>query len=166
MGFGRIIGQSAPILSLIRTARLFASRGSAVLVEGETGTGKELVATGIHYCSRRASGPLVPVNCSAVPEDLFEHQFFGSVAGAFTGARNHPGFFEQADGGALFLDEVNSLAIANQPKLLRTLETREVRRLGDTISRRVDVRIISAANCNLQKEAEAGRFRATAASPV
>src|SRR5437016_3014278 len=88
MGFGRITGQSAPILFLIRTARLLAQRDSAVLIEGETVTGKELVASGIHYCSRRASGPFVAVNCGAVPADLFEHEFFGSVAGAFTGARN------------------------------------------------------------------------------
>jgi len=158
--FNDIAGRSAVILAAIETARRYAPHDSPVLIVGETGTGKEIFARAIHDESPRSLKPFLAVNCAAVPAELFENEFFGHTRGAYTGAAiGQAGYFEQADGGTLFLDEINSLAFAAQPKLLRALQERECRRLGDTVTRRFDVRIISAANCDLKEEVRAGRFR-------
>jgi transcriptional regulator with GAF, ATPase, and Fis domain len=131
-----------------------------VLIEGETGTGKELAAEGLHDEGPRTAGPLVVFDCSAVSASLIESELFGHVRGAFTGAvGDRAGAFEQADGGTLFLDEIGELPLDLQPKLLRALERREIRRVGGNQSRRVDVRIIAATNRSLVREVERGRFR-------
>ena len=131
-----------------------------VLIRGESGTGKELVARAIHDRSPRQSRPLIKVNCSAVPDTLFESEFFGHVKGAFTGAlADRPGRFEMADRGTLFLDEIGEVPLSMQAKLLRVLQEGEFERVGDTRTRTVDVRIIAATNRDLKHEIEAGRFR-------
>jgi DNA-binding NtrC family response regulator len=131
-----------------------------VLIRGENGTGKELVARQLHRQSRRADGPFVALNCAALPEHLIESELFGSEKGAFTGAtRAQAGKFEEADRGTLFLDEVGDLPAAAQAKLLRVLEENSVRRLGASRERQVDVRVISATNRNLEEMAKAGGFR-------
>jgi two-component system response regulator GlrR len=158
--FNNIAGRSPVILAAIETARRYAPHDSPVLIVGETGTGKEIFARAIHDESPRSLKPFMAVNCAAVPAELFENEFFGHTRGAYTGAAiGQAGYFEQADGGTLFLDEINSLPLGAQPKLLRALQERECRRLGDTVTRRFDVRIISAANCDLKEEVRAGRFR-------
>ena len=155
-----ITGKSPAILAAIETARRYAPHDSPVLITGETGTGKEIFARSIHDEGPRSTKPFVPVNCAAIPAELFENEFFGHARGAYTGAgAEKAGYFEQADGGTLFLDEINSLASGSQPKLLRVLQERECRRLGDTVTRRFDVRVISAANCDLKEEVQARRFR-------
>jgi len=132
-----------------------------VLIVGETGTGKELIAKALHYEGPRSGEPFVPVNCAALPESLLESELFGYERGAFTGATDaKPGLFEVANRGTLFLDEVGSLPLQLQAKLLRVLETKEVWRLGATRSRRVDVRIIAASNRNLAEMVVANQFRA------
>lgn len=158
-GFGRIIGRSRAIISAIEKARRYALHDAPVVILGETGTGKELFARAIHYCGRHSRGPFVPVNCSAIPAELFENEFFGSVAGAFTGARGHAGLFEQSDGGTLFLDEIDSLPAQGQAKLLRALQERECRRLGATVACRFNVRTISASNQDLERVVNEGKFR-------
>jgi DNA-binding NtrC family response regulator len=130
------------------------------VIEGETGTGKEVVAQSIHTMSPRAKGPLIIFDCGAVPPNLIESELFGHEKGSFTGAvMTRQGLFEMADGGTLFLDELGELPIDLQPKLLRALEQREVRRVGSSKSIKVDVRIIAATNRNLEDEVRAGRFR-------
>jgi transcriptional regulator with GAF, ATPase, and Fis domain len=137
-----------------------APTDTTLLVEGETGTGKELVAEGVHEESQRSSGPFVVFDCSAVSPTLIESELFGHVRGAFTGAiGDRAGAFEAADGGTLFLDEIGELPLDLQPKLLRVLERREVRRVGSNQVRRADVRIIAATNRSLAREVERGRFR-------
>ena len=138
-----------------------AKRNVPILLTGETGVGKELIARFIHMSSTRSHGPMVPVNCSAIPRELFENHFFGHTRGAFTGAiRNSPGVIRSASGGTLFLDEIGELPVDQQPKLLRFLQEAEVQAVGECIPARVDVRIVAATNQNLESEVEAGRFRA------
>jgi transcriptional regulator with PAS, ATPase and Fis domain len=136
------------------------STTATVLLTGETGTGKDLAARAIHDLSVRAAGPFVPVDCSAIPEHLFESELFGHVRGAFTGAvASRRGVFEEANGGTLFLDEIGELPLALQAKLLRALETRTIRRVGASLPTPVDVRIIAATNRALLKQVNSGAFR-------
>ena len=158
--FGDIIGDSPAIRKVMQRIQLVAPTDAAVLINGESGTGKELVAHAIHENSPRKGRALIKVNCGAVPENLFESEFFGHMRGAFTGAvRDKPGRFELADGGTLFLDEIGEIPLAMQAKLLRVLQEQEIERVGDTRTRKINVRIIAATNRDLKKEVEAGRFR-------
>jgi DNA-binding NtrC family response regulator len=145
---------------VFRLARLVGPRRTTVLITGETGTGKELVARGIHEISPRAKGPFVVVNCAAIPEQLLEAELFGHTRGAFTGAvQSRLGRLHAAHGGSLFLDEVGELPLSMQAKLLRFLQDGEVQRLGSSDVFRVDVRVISATNVNLQRCVQEGKFR-------
>lgn len=131
-----------------------------VLITGESGTGKELVARSIHYLSKRKDNPFYSVNCSAIPSELFESEFFGNAKGAYTGAaKNKKGWFEAADNGTLFLDEIADLKLSLQPKLLRVLENKKISRIGELFERSVDVRIVAATNQNIQKLVENKSFR-------
>jgi DNA-binding NtrC family response regulator len=142
------------LISKVATSR------TTVLVQGKSGTGKELVAKALHYNSPRRHRPLVTVNCSAIPKDLLESELFGHVRGAFTGAIAHKrGLFEEADGGSLFLDEIGDLTPELQVKLLRVLQEREVKRVGDTQNHPVDVRLIAATNRDLAQAVKEGAFR-------
>ncbi len=155
-----IVGQSKCIRSQIEKARCYALRDAAVVITGETGTGKELFARMIHNLGRRSSRPFVAINCAALPAELVENELFGHEPGAFTGASHrHQGLIEQAQGGTLFLDEVDSLPMAAQAKLLRFLQDHEYQPLGASRSRGADVRIISASNADLAAATRAGRFR-------
>ena len=156
-----IVGRSPALCTVLRQIDAVADTEATVLLTGETGSGKEIVARAIHERSRRRSGPMLSTNCAAVPEALFESEFFGSRKGAFTGAtRDNPGRFELANGGTIFLDEVGEVPLAAQAKLLRVLQEREVQRVGETHPRKVDVRVIAATNRDLEAEVVAGRFRA------
>jgi transcriptional regulator with GAF, ATPase, and Fis domain len=158
--FGDLIGRSPALAAVQRQIELVAPTDAPVLILGETGTGKELVAREIHRRSARAARPLIRVNCAAVPRELYESEFFGHVKGAFTGAmRDRAGRFELADGGTLLLDEVGEIPLDLQSKLLRVLQEGEVERVGEERVRRVDVRVVAATNRDLRREAEAGRFR-------
>jgi formate hydrogenlyase transcriptional activator len=158
--FGDIIGGSSGLRKVMQQVQLVAPTDATVLITGESGTGKELVARAIHEQSARRERPLIKLNCSAVPEGLFESEFFGHVKGAFTGAlKDKPGRFELADGGTLFLDEIGEVPLAMQAKLLRVLQEQELERVGDTRTRMVNVRVIAASNRNLKKEVDEGRFR-------
>ena len=158
--FGTVIGESVGLRKVLQQTRLVGPTDASVLISGESGTGKELIARAIHEQSTRKSQVLVKVNCSAIPDTLFESEFFGHVRGAFTGAiKDKPGRFELADGGTLFLDEIGEVPLAMQGKLLRVLQERELERIGDTRSRKVNVRIIAATNRDLKEEVDAGRFR-------
>jgi transcriptional regulator with GAF, ATPase, and Fis domain len=158
--FGELIGQSPALEAVARQIDLVAPTDSAVLILGESGTGKELVAREIHRRSKRASRPLIKVNCAAVPRELYESEFFGHAKGAFTGAlRDRVGRFELAEGGTLFLDEVGEIPLELQAKLLRVLQEGELERVGEERTRRVNVRLMAATNRDLRAEAEAGRFR-------
>jgi PAS domain S-box-containing protein len=158
--FGDIIGESPGLRKVEQQIQLVAPTDAAVLITGETGTGKELVARAVHDHSARKGRPLIKLNCSAVPEGLFESEFFGHVRGAFTGAlKDKPGRFELADGGTLFLDEIAEVPRSMQAKLLRVLQEQELERVGDTRTRKVNVRIIAATNRDLKKEVDVGRFR-------
>jgi transcriptional regulator with GAF, ATPase, and Fis domain len=160
LGTGELIGDSPALRKLAEQVQLVGPTDASVLVTGESGTGKELVARAIHACSARRARALIKVNCGALPESLFESEFFGHVRGAFTGAhKDKLGRFELADGGTLLLDEVGELPLAQQAKLLRVLQEREFERVGDTRTRKVDVRIVAATNRDLKHEVEAGRFR-------
>jgi DNA-binding NtrC family response regulator len=155
-----IVGASARMQRIFRLVGKVAPTDSAVLLTGESGTGKELVARSLHLQSRRAGGPFVPVNVAALPESLIESELFGHVRGAFTGAAaDRPGLIEAADHGTLFLDEIGDMPLATQVKLLRTLESSELRRLGDNAMRVVDVRVIAATHRDLRREVAEGRFR-------
>jgi PAS domain S-box-containing protein len=158
--FGDIIGRSSGLRKLMQQVQLVAPTDATVLITGESGTGKELVARAIHERSARRDRPLVKLNCSAVPEGLFESEFFGHVRGAFTGAlKDKPGRFELSDGGTLFLDEIGEVPLAMQAKLLRVLQEQELERVGDTRTRKVNVRVIAASNRDLKKEVDEGHFR-------
>ena len=158
--FGGLRGKSIPMRRIFAILERVARTDSTLLVEGETGTGKELVARGVHDASPRAQGPFVVFDCSAVSSTLVESELFGHLRGAFTGAfTDRHGAFEEADGGTLFLDEIGELPLDLQPKLLRALEAREVRRLGANRPRRVDVRVIAATNRALSRAVDHGAFR-------
>ena len=154
------MGQSAATGQVVNQIDLVAPTDASVLILGETGTGKELVAHEIHRRSRRQDKPLVRVNCASVPKDLYESEFFGHAKGAFTGAiKDRAGRFETAEGGTLFLDEIAEVPLELQSKLLRVLQEKRYERVGEDRTRRADVRIIAATNRDLKKEVEAGRFR-------
>lgn len=155
-----LIGTSPSMRGVYRITRRVATSASTVLVTGETGTGKELIARAIHELSPRASGPYIRVNCGALSESLLESELFGHVKGAFTSAiENRTGRFEAAHGGTIFLDEINSVSFTLQVKLLRVLQEQEFERVGDTKTVRVDCRVVAATNRDLLNEVEAGRFR-------
>ena len=155
-----LVGRSPALVELRRMIDLVAPTDTTVLVTGETGTGKEVAARRIHARSERAGRPFVAVNCAALPESLIESELFGYERGAFTGAAgSRAGYFEEANTGTLFLDEVADLPLPLQPKLLRALQEREVRRLGATRTVRVDVRVVAATNGDLAQAVRAGRFR-------
>ena len=159
-GFQDIIGQSPAMLELFKVLETVSNTTSTILLTGETGTGKELVARAIHHNSSRAQERFVPLNCGAIPETLLETELFGHVKGAFTGAiANRPGRLEQADRGTLFLDEIGTMSTNLQSKLLRVLQEREFERVGDAQSTKVDVRFIAATNSDLAEMIELGRFR-------
>jgi two-component system response regulator PilR (NtrC family) len=158
--FEGIIGRSPEMLKIYNLISRIAPTPASILIYGESGTGKELVAQAIHNLSRVKHQPFVPITCSAIPESLLESELFGHVKGAFTGAiTNKIGLFELADGGSVFLDEIGELTPLIQTKLLRVLQERELKRVGDTATLKVNVRIIAATNKNLEEEIIAGRFR-------
>jgi transcriptional regulator with GAF, ATPase, and Fis domain len=158
--FGDIIGNNAKMRELFGILDKIAPTDTTVVIEGETGTGKEVVAQTIHQRSRRADKPFIVFDCSAVPDNLIESELFGHEKGSFTGAiMARQGLFEMANGGTIFLDELGELSLELQPKLLRVLEMREVRRVGGTRSMKVDVRVIAATNRSLEHEVREGRFR-------
>jgi len=160
LNFGRIIGQSPALKKMLAQIEAVAKTPANVLVLGESGVGKELVARAIHARSGRADGPLVKVNCASIPKELFESEFFGHIKGAFTGAyRDRVGRFQLADGGTLFLDEVGEIPIELQGKLLRVLQESEFERVGDDITKSVDVRVVAATNRNLEQLVVDGEFR-------
>lgn len=158
--FGEIVGKSASLRKVTEQIELVAPTQSTVLVTGQSGTGKELVAREIHQRSSRSNRPLIKVNCAAIPRELYDSEFFGHVKGSFTGAvRDRVGRFELADGGTLFLDEVGEIPLDLQSKLLRVLQEGEFERVGEEQTRSVDVRIIAATNRDLKAESESGAFR-------
>jgi two-component system, NtrC family, response regulator GlrR len=155
-----LISQSAVMEDLLQQARLVADSEASVLIQSESGTGKELLARAIHRASRRREQPFVGMNCSAIPETLLESELFGHVKGAFTGAhQTHKGLFQAANRGTLFLDEIGDMALSFQAKLLRVLQEKEVRPVGSAETVPVDVRVISATHCNLEEAVAAGEFR-------
>lgn len=159
-GFERIVGRSAVLRRALRLVEVVAPTDSGVLIEGETGTGKELIAEAIHNRSARHDRPFIKVNCAAIPSGLLESELFGHEKGAFTGAiTRKPGRFELADKGTLFLDEVGDIPLELQAKLLRVLQEREFERLGSTRTQQVDVRVIAATHRDLKQMVEEGMFR-------
>ena len=160
LNFGRIVGTSPALRRMLKRVEAVAETPASVLVQGESGVGKELVARAIHARSPRADGPLVKVNCASIPKELFESEFFGHVKGAFTGAyRDRVGRFQLADGGTIFLDEISEIPMELQGKLLRVLQESEFERVGDDVTRSVDVRVIAATNRNLEQRIVDGQFR-------
>lgn len=158
--FENFVAKSKKMQEALSIAVRAASSGANILITGESGTGKEILARIMHNASPRAGGPFIPVNLAAIPETLIESELFGTEKGAYTGAdRSRSGKFEQASGGTLFLDEISEIPLAIQVKLLRVLQEREVQRLGATKTTKVDVRIISATNRNLEQMVEEGKFR-------
>jgi len=159
--FQGIVGTSPTIRNLFEFIKRVSASDGTVLVNGETGTGKELVARAVHTLSVRAKGPFVAINCSAISPDLVESELFGHEKGSFTGAvKSRKGAFEQASGGTLLLDEVGELSLALQPKLLRVLEEGVIRRVGSQIENEVDVRVVAATHRDLKEEVDNGNFRA------
>jgi PAS domain S-box-containing protein len=160
LNFGRIVGTSQALRRMLKRVEAVAETPASVLVQGESGVGKELVAREIHARSPRSDGPLVKVNCASIPKELFESEFFGHMKGAFTGAhRDRIGRFQLADGGTIFLDEIGEIPMELQGKLLRVLQESEFERVGDDITRSVDVRVIAATNRNLEQLIVDGEFR-------
>jgi transcriptional regulator with GAF, ATPase, and Fis domain len=158
--FGDLVGQSGALGQIVSQIDLVAPTDASVLILGETGTGKELVAHEIHHRSRRKDRPLIRVNCASIPKELYESEFFGHAKGAFTGAiKDRAGRFETAEGGTLFLDEIAEVPLELQSKLLRVVQEKQYERVGEDRTRRADVRIIAATNRELKKEVMAGRFR-------
>ena len=158
--FGDLIGQSGALRQIVGQIDLVAPTDASVLIQGETGTGKELVAREIHRRSVRKEKPLVRVNCASIPKELFESEFFGHVRGSFTGAiKDRAGRFETAEGGTLFLDEIGEVPLDMQGKLLRVLQEKRYERVGEDRTRTASVRIVAATNRELKKEVAAGRFR-------
>ncbi len=158
--FGQMVGHSEALQTIFQQVDRLARSPVSVLIRGESGTGKELLAREIHERSERRQKPFIAVNCAAIPAGLFESELFGHMRGAFTGAvRDRAGYIEQADGGTLFLDEIGDLELDAQVKLLRFLQERELRRLGETRLRKVDLRVIAATNRDLHSELNIGRFR-------
>ena len=156
----RIIGVSPSMAKIMKTIETVADSESSVLIQGETGTGKEVIASNLHYLGKRCSKPFVAVNCAAIPRELIESELFGYEKGAFTGAATaRRGKFEEAADGTLFLDELGELELSVQAKLLRALQEREIERLGANKKIKVDFRLISSTNKDLKKEVEQGRFR-------
>ncbi|MGH7270919.1 MAG: sigma 54-interacting transcriptional regulator, partial [Polyangiaceae bacterium] len=159
-GFGRMLGRSAEMRRLYPLCARLAQSEVSVVIEGETGTGKEVLAEALHEASLRAAGPFVVFDCAAVAPSLLESALFGHERGAFTGAlAQRIGIFEQAHGGTLFIDEIGELDALLQPKLLRAIERGEVQRVGSSRWEKVDVRILAATRRNLDREVHAGRFR-------
>jgi len=157
---GDLIGRSLKMREIFGVLEKIAPTDVTIIIEGDTGTGKELVARAVHTFSRRAKKPFVVLDCGAVPETLIESELFGHEKGSFTGAvMSRPGVFESADGGTLFLDEIGELPVDLQPKLLRVLEQREVRRVGSNSTRKIDVRVVAATNRHLREQVKAGQFR-------
>ena len=158
--FQNIIGQSQAMQRVLETVAQVSDLPANILIEGESGTGKELIARAIHSSSSRAAGPFIPINCAAIPETLLESELFGYVRGAFTDARrDRPGLFREASGGMVFLDEISEMPLTLQTKLLRLLEDKEVRPLGANQSEKVDTRVLSASNRNLDELVRTGKFR-------
>ena len=158
--FSAVITQDPRLKELMRTANVVSQSSLPILITGESGTGKELFARGIHRAGSDTDAPFVPVNVAAVPETLFESQFFGHMAGSFTGATSkHIGFFEQANGGVLYLDEVSEIPSSSQAKFLRALENRTIIRIGDSNTQAVDIRLVSSTNLDLNAACRDGRFR-------
>ena len=160
LGLDHIVGESSVFVALLKQIASIAKHDVCVLILGETGTGKEVFARAIHYCSQRSGNPFIPVNCGAIPIDLLENEFFGHESGAFTSA-NCPrrGILKEADGGTLFLDEVDCLPPIAQVKLLRFLQDGQFRPLGSTSTCSADVRVVAASNANLNEFLELGRLR-------
>ena len=155
-----MVARSPAMRQLIDLSQRVAKVDSTVLISGESGTGKERVARMVHNASSRAPGPFIAVNCGAITETLLESELFGHVKGAFTGAmQERPGLFESANGGTLLLDEVGEVSPAMQVKLLRVLQEREIRRVGESTTRAIDVRVLAATNRELTQEIAEGRFR-------
>ena len=159
-GFSQIIGSSCRMQEVFRMVERVADTDVTVLILGESGTGKELIARALHYNSRRSSGPFIPINCSALPENLLESELFGHRKGSFTGAiSDKNGLFHDAEGGTLFLDEIGTMPAQLQSRLLRVLQEKEVRRVGDNASVHVNVRVLAATNENLEQLVRDGKFR-------
>jgi DNA-binding NtrC family response regulator len=160
ISFSEIVGKSAALRHVLQQVEIVAPTDSTVLILGETGTGKELIACAVHHRSRRRNKPLVRVNCTSIPKELFESEFFGHAKGAFTSAiKDRAGRFEAAAGGTLFLDEVGEIPLELQSKLLRVLQEKSYERVGEEKTRCADVRIVAATNRDLRKEVAAGHFR-------
>lgn len=158
--FGELVGRSQALRHIVNQIDIVAPTEATVLILGQSGTGKELVAREIHHRSRRQNKPLVRVNCASIPKDLFESEFFGHTRGAFTGAiKDRAGRFEAAEGGTIFLDEIGEVPLDLQSKLLRVLQEKSYERVGEDRTRQADVRVIAATNRNLEKAVVAGRFR-------
>lgn len=154
-----IIGQSPKMLQAIKMASDVARTPINTMLLGETGTGKEVFAKYIHFHSPRRENPFIPINCTAIPDSLFESEMFGIEKGVATGVNQRKGFFEEANGGTIFLDEIGDMNLANQAKLLRVLEEKEICRIGSSKPVSVDIKVISATNINIEKAVEEGRFR-------
>ena len=158
--FSNMVTKSETMYSVFKLAEKVAQYDTTVLILGDSGTGKELIAKGIHHSGKRKNMPLVSVNCGGIPDNLLESEFFGYKKGAFTGAeKNKRGFFEEAEKGTIFLDEIGELPTSLQVKLLRVLQENEIRPLGDSSSRKIDVRIIAATSKNLEESVQNGTFR-------